>query len=151
MLSGAHVTLVSTMDHLAVANLLEGRTQKALKMLRRIYELQKAAHGPKDPRCFATRQKIMTIRSQQVGAAKKSAAGKKTKNEDREVADTPKQNMQPAGRILDAVPRSQPADPKTASDGSASRGCTGSTSSNGHNSKVNTVFKAIRSLGRRKN
>lgn len=59
------------MDHLAVANLLEGRTQKALKMLRRIYDLQKFAHGPMDPRCFATRQKIITIRSQQTGASKK--------------------------------------------------------------------------------
>lgn len=32
LLRGAHVTLVSTMDHLAVANLLEGRTQKAVKV-----------------------------------------------------------------------------------------------------------------------
>ncbi|CAB9499805.1 repeat-containing protein [Seminavis robusta] len=168
LLNGAHVTLVSTMDHLAVANLLEGRTQKAIKMLRRIYELQRTAHGANDPRTMATRQKILTIRGQQMAASPNANTAKE--------ADTPVNVRSPREAPPDErkVSRSKSETPvvvtdfrhtpqaqrplsqpiiRQASDGSRDpRSSSNSVSTNGNSggSKVNSVFKAFRSLGRKK-
>ena len=208
LLKGAHVTLVSTMDHLAVANLLEGRTQKAIKvsqacpsllvstcfllpvavvsstfqshfvcltsyckipplqMLRRIYDLQRAAHGPSDSRCTATRQKIMTIRGQQIRLSKNNSFDQQHRSSQtrqtqakQETAAKParpeptRQNSQPSGGF-ETGPATTTASTKLLrqpSESSTSR-CAGNGSNpNGGNTKVkNSMFKAIRSLGRSK-
>lgn len=150
LLIGAHVTLVSTMDHLAVANLLEGRTQKALKMLRRIFELQKEAHGPNDPRCFATRQKIMTIRSQQARLpSKASQTTNGGSGSEKPAPQAPAEYAEPSHGHEDETKDS-------AGDGGGSfsarcAGDSGNSQQNTHGNKRNSLFKAIRSLGRKKN
>lgn len=168
LLKGAHVTLVSTMDHLAVANLLEGRTQKAIKMLRRIYELQRIAHGPNDPRCTATKHKILTIRGQQIQASKDSSFDQKQRQSPpRQGRVSAKARPKPAPQkpqssVAGAVEMVLNAD-KTASkhlrrpsESSGSR-CTGSNGNisnpsggNTAGKSKNSMFKAIRSLGRSK-
>lgn len=87
-MKGAHDTLLATMDHLAVANLLNGRQQKAAnvstvcinvlflhnmlvlmshhknkQMFGRILEIQKKEYGPQDPRCYITIDKINMMQS----------------------------------------------------------------------------------------
>ena len=179
------------MDHLAVANLLQGRTQKAVKvriskqpfslqevqtslisipcfavylqqMLRRIYDLQKAAHGPNDPRCFATRQKIMTIRGQQVRASSTDPVDHPTSGpaqkqeqppavrprpERQQSAHSQQQQQQVGGRPKHAG--------RQTSEGESSSRCTpsvggGGSSNNSHSHNKVGLFKAIRSLGRKK-
>jgi hypothetical protein len=185
------------MDHLAVANLLEGRAQKAVKvrrpcqhrfaclfvcrasnffagcslapvqMLRRIYDLQKSAHGPNDPRTMSTRQKIMTIRGQQIGAVAKDIhspgrgsqhvrvsqhrGAKESKPPQSSLEYQAPKSTQPQGSVGTGGERSQPL--RQSSEGSrcvADPRGSGSSVSNGSNSgKVTSVFKAIRSLGRK--
>lgn len=150
MLTGAHVTLVSTMDHLAVANLLEGRTQKALKMLRRIYELQKSAHGASDPRCFATRQKIMTIRSQQMRAASKqshnssdqTSKGKKVTYDEKVAPQAPEGD--------DGFGHEDETKDGAGDARHSRRASTGGSGTTNGSSKNKSLFKAIRSFGRKK-
>ena len=64
LLKGAHDTLIATMDHLAVANLLNGNPGKAAAMFSRILQLQYSKYGPEDHRCFVTIDKIEMVRSQ---------------------------------------------------------------------------------------
>jgi hypothetical protein len=52
------------MDHLAVANLLNGDHNKAAQMFGRILDLQKSEYGPLDRRCYVTIDKINMVRSQ---------------------------------------------------------------------------------------
>lgn len=150
LLNGAHVTLVSTMDHLAVANLLEGRTQKATKMLRRIYELQRAAHGPNDPRSLATRQKIMTIRGQQEDSQMDSSqAGTRQRRQEES------KSSGPGAQQYETYTQKQANDSKPPAEVPASSKAPPNPNNNNNGNsgggKVGSVFKAIRSLGRKKN
>jgi len=172
LLKGAHVTLISTMDHLAVANLLEGRAQKAIKMLRRIYDLQRAAHGPNDPRCTTTRQKIMTIRGQQIQAFK-NASFEKQQQEQRQRAESDdelpskstaarpeprRQTSQPlnTGGVEQRPATTSASSLKETNGDSTSRciggigGPTNNGTLGGSGKTKNSMFKAIRSFGRSK-
>jgi len=64
LLRGAHDTIIATMDHLAVANLLYGDQEKAALMFRRILDLQQKEYGPHDRRCFVTMDKIKLVQGQ---------------------------------------------------------------------------------------
>jgi hypothetical protein len=61
LLRDAHVTLISTMEHLVVANLLAGFQAKALQLLQRVFHMQVDALGPHHPQCAATRHKIILL------------------------------------------------------------------------------------------
>ncbi|KAG7352237.1 tetratricopeptide repeat protein [Nitzschia inconspicua] len=61
LLRGGHETIIATMDHLAVANLLHGDQEKAALMFSRILDLQQKKFGPRDPRCFVTIDKINMV------------------------------------------------------------------------------------------
>jgi len=63
LLRGANSSLLATMDHLAVANLLNGETNKAALIFGRILEMQENEYGPHDRRCLVTREKINTVKS----------------------------------------------------------------------------------------
>jgi hypothetical protein len=63
LLRDAHVTLISTMEHLVVANLLAGFKSKALQLLQRVFHMQVDALGPDDPQCEVTRHKILVLES----------------------------------------------------------------------------------------
>lgn len=58
LLYDAHETVVSTMEHLAASNQLEGNTEKAVNMLERILRALVQAHGPDDSRCEIIRLKM---------------------------------------------------------------------------------------------
>ena len=119
----------------------------SLQMLRRIYDLQRAEYGPSDIRCAATRQKIWTIRGQQVEASK-NASSERQHRPSRAQA----QPEAPQGKV--EPERKAPEPP--GDDGDGERGenqiVTGSKlSKQPSESKVkNSMFKAIRSLGRSK-
>jgi hypothetical protein len=57
------VTLISTMEHLVVANLLAGFKSKALQLLQRVFHMQVDALGPDDAQCEVTRHKILVLES----------------------------------------------------------------------------------------
>lgn len=61
LLRDAHVTLITTMVHLAVANLLAGSKLKALQLLQRVFHMQVDAFGQDDERCKLTRNKIVIL------------------------------------------------------------------------------------------
>jgi hypothetical protein len=63
LLKGAHETIIATMDHVAVANILFNDQEKAAMMFRRILELQRNEYGPNDRRCFVTIDKIKMVQS----------------------------------------------------------------------------------------
>jgi hypothetical protein len=63
LLRDAHVTLISTMEHLAVANLLAGFKSKALQLLQRVFHMQVDALGADDAQCEVTRHKILVLES----------------------------------------------------------------------------------------
>ncbi|KAL3913626.1 MAG: hypothetical protein SGILL_006413 [Bacillariaceae sp.] len=63
LLRGAHDTIVATMDHVAVANILYNDQEKAAMMFRRILELQRNEYGETDRRCFVTIDKIKMVQS----------------------------------------------------------------------------------------
>mmetsp|Transcript_11897 Transcript_11897/g.17031 ORF Transcript_11897/g.17031 Transcript_11897/m.17031 type:complete len:382 (-) Transcript_11897:332-1477(-) len=65
LLHDAHETMIATMDHLAVANLLCGRKQKALDLMKRMLRAQVEAYGEADPRCAATVTKIGMVREKE--------------------------------------------------------------------------------------
>jgi len=64
LLSDADETLLGTMDHLAVANLLCGYKEKALTLLWKMLHAQETAFGANDERCNTTRSKIRAIQAQ---------------------------------------------------------------------------------------
>ena len=111
-------------------------------MLRKIYELQRAAYGPNDPRCHSTLQKIVTIRGQEKADGRQSPPANPRHQRGNEESKTQLSN-----------------DEKRASNAQAEEGkslgrCTpvpnGNGGGNGGGGKVNSVFKALRSLGRKK-
>ena len=61
LLRDAHTTLITTMQHLAVANLLAGSKIKALHLLQRVFHMQVDAFGPDDKQCQLTRTKISML------------------------------------------------------------------------------------------
>lgn len=61
LLLGTNSTLLATMDHLALANLLHGDPQKTCMMFGRILELQQKEYGLHDPRCYMTMDKIKIV------------------------------------------------------------------------------------------
>eukprot|EP00538_Stauroneis_constricta_P006147 CAMPEP_0119552320 /NCGR_PEP_ID=MMETSP1352-20130426/5354_1 /TAXON_ID=265584 /ORGANISM="Stauroneis constricta, Strain CCMP1120" /LENGTH=1701 /DNA_ID=CAMNT_0007598543 /DNA_START=457 /DNA_END=5562 /DNA_ORIENTATION=+ len=63
LLDGPHDTLIATMEHLAVANMLDGKHEKAACMFGRILQLQYGAYGPHDPRCYVTMEKIKMVQN----------------------------------------------------------------------------------------
>ncbi|KAL3924217.1 MAG: hypothetical protein SGILL_001180 [Bacillariaceae sp.] len=63
LLRGAHDTIIATMDHVAVANILHNDQEKAAMMFRRILELQQNEYGPHDRRCYVTVDKINMVQS----------------------------------------------------------------------------------------
>jgi len=66
LLRGAHDTIIATMDHLALSNLLNGDQEKAALMFNRILQLQQNEYGPHDRRCFVTVDKINMVQSKGV-------------------------------------------------------------------------------------
>lgn len=66
LLKGAHDTIIATMDHLALSNLLNGDQEKAALMFNRILQLQQDEYGPHDRRCFVTVDKINMVQSKGV-------------------------------------------------------------------------------------
>ena len=58
LLRDAHSTLIATMDHLAVANLINGSKEKAECLLRRILGMQIEAYGPEHWRAKSTRDRL---------------------------------------------------------------------------------------------
>eukprot|EP00531_Pseudo-nitzschia_arenysensis_P000459 CAMPEP_0116147190 /NCGR_PEP_ID=MMETSP0329-20121206/17617_1 /TAXON_ID=697910 /ORGANISM="Pseudo-nitzschia arenysensis, Strain B593" /LENGTH=1026 /DNA_ID=CAMNT_0003643091 /DNA_START=136 /DNA_END=3216 /DNA_ORIENTATION=+ len=61
LLKGLDETLVSTMDHLALSNLLVGSQEKAALMYNRILTLQQQQYGPSDKRCLITVEKMNMV------------------------------------------------------------------------------------------
>ena len=61
LLKGLDDTLIATMDHLALSNLLEGSQEKAALMYNRILTLQQREYGPNDRRCFVTVEKMNMV------------------------------------------------------------------------------------------
>lgn len=94
-------------------------------MLRRIYEAQKAAYGPDDPRCAATRQKINTIRSQKTG-------------------------QPPKKPVEDIVFEAGASASKDSEKNNGKNESTKAVSTQHAHNKVNSMFKAIKSFGRKK-
>mmetsp|Transcript_27615 Transcript_27615/g.59467 ORF Transcript_27615/g.59467 Transcript_27615/m.59467 type:complete len:500 (-) Transcript_27615:106-1605(-) len=66
LLKGTNGTLIATMDHLALSNLLNGAQDKAALMYNRILTLQQREHGPHDRRCFVTVDKINMVQGKGV-------------------------------------------------------------------------------------
>ena len=64
ILSDFHDTLICTMDHLAVSNLLAKQKEEAIKMLGRMLRAQLAAHGPVDQRCILTLSKLQLVQTE---------------------------------------------------------------------------------------
>jgi tetratricopeptide (TPR) repeat protein len=60
-LHDSHEILLCTMDHLAKANHLAGRTDKALSMLNRMLQAHSGLFGDDDPRCEMIRLKVSMI------------------------------------------------------------------------------------------
>ena len=130
-------------------------------MLRRIYDLQRAAHGPSDARCAATRQKILTIRGQQIEASKNTSFEKQHRPSRASAQPRAPQAKTEAELKVPEPPGDNGGE--TAATGSkhlrqpseSSSRCTGSNGNSnqngGNGGKVkNSMFKAIRSLGRSK-
>lgn len=61
LLRDAHITLTTTMDHLAVVHLMSNNEERGLQLLRRIYHMQIDAFGPNDPRCQKTLKKVKAV------------------------------------------------------------------------------------------
>jgi len=61
LLKGIDETLIATMDHLALSNLLAGSPEKAALMYNRILTLQQNEYGPHDRRCFVTVEKMNMV------------------------------------------------------------------------------------------
>jgi len=66
LLKGIDDTLIATMDHLALSNLLVGSQEKAALMYNRILTLQQNAYGPNDRRCFITVEKMNMVQGKGV-------------------------------------------------------------------------------------
>jgi len=66
LLKGIDDTLIATMDHLALSNLLVGSQEKAALMYNRILTLQKNEYGPNDRRCFVTVEKMNMVQGKGV-------------------------------------------------------------------------------------
>lgn len=114
-------------------------------MLRRIYELQRAAHGPNDPRCFSTLQKLLTIRGQQKGDANQRSRRHRPSGDEETKSSRPEQ-PEPS---VEAKTESEQAD----EEGTSSSRCTPVPTGNaatGSGGGKGGLFKAIRSLGRKK-
>lgn len=130
-------------------------------MLRRIYDLQRATHGPSDARCAATRQKILTIRGQQIEASK-NASFERHRRPSRALAQSQAPQAQTEAELkAPKPPGDDVGDPAAIASkhlrqpSESSSRCTGSNGNNnqngGNGGKVkNSMFKAIRSLGRSK-
>eukprot|EP00536_Pseudo-nitzschia_multiseries_P013431 jgi/Psemu1/211656/e_gw1.575.13.1 len=61
LLKGTNETLIATMDHLALSNLMNGAQERAALMYNRILLLQQREYGPHDRRCFVTVDKINMV------------------------------------------------------------------------------------------
>lgn len=72
ILSDAHDTVICTMDHLAVANLLAKNKEEAIKMLGRMLRAQLAAYGSLDERCILTLSKIQLVQTEQTDYLEKA-------------------------------------------------------------------------------
>lgn len=72
ILSDAHDTLICTMDHLAVANLLVKRKEEAIKMLGRMLRAQLAAYGPIDKGCVLTLSKLQLVQNEETDYLEKA-------------------------------------------------------------------------------
>jgi hypothetical protein len=72
ILNDAHDTLVCTMDHLAVANLLAKNKEEAIKMLGRMLRAQLAVYGALDERCILTLSKLQLVQTEQTDYLEKA-------------------------------------------------------------------------------
>eukprot|EP00544_Gedaniella_sp_CCMP2646_P002739 CAMPEP_0202510508 /NCGR_PEP_ID=MMETSP1361-20130828/53331_1 /ASSEMBLY_ACC=CAM_ASM_000849 /TAXON_ID=210615 /ORGANISM="Staurosira complex sp., Strain CCMP2646" /LENGTH=1231 /DNA_ID=CAMNT_0049144775 /DNA_START=24 /DNA_END=3719 /DNA_ORIENTATION=+ len=72
ILSDVHDTLICTMDHLAVANLLAKNKEEATKMLGRMLRAQLAAYGASDDRCVLTLSKLQLVQTEKTGYLEKA-------------------------------------------------------------------------------
>lgn len=61
LLRDAHRTLIASMDHLVVVQVMLGNKDKAARLLRRMYLMQVDAFGADDPRCQATNEKLAMV------------------------------------------------------------------------------------------
>jgi len=66
LLSGISDTLIATMDHLALSNLMMGSQEKAALMYNRILTLQQNEYGPNDRRCLVTVEKMNMVQGKGV-------------------------------------------------------------------------------------
>jgi tetratricopeptide (TPR) repeat protein len=64
-----HVTLISSMEHLAAANLLAGHKDRALQMLRRVLQIQASGGGDQTDACQRTRHKIAVLEGKEDAAS----------------------------------------------------------------------------------
>lgn len=64
-----HATLITTMEHLAAANLLAGNKDKALQMLRRVLQIQASGGGDQTDANQRTRHKIAVLEGKNDNAA----------------------------------------------------------------------------------
>lgn len=72
ILSDVHDTLICTMDHLAVANLMAKNKEEAIKMLGRMLRAQLAAYGAEDERCILTLSKLQLVQTEQTDYLEKA-------------------------------------------------------------------------------
>eukprot|EP00977_Amphora_coffeiformis_P022341 scaffold10827_cov161-Amphora_coffeaeformis.AAC.2 len=61
LLRDAHRTLIASMDHLVVVQVILGNKDKAIRLLRRMYLMQVDAFGADDKRCSITNDKIVMV------------------------------------------------------------------------------------------
>jgi hypothetical protein len=69
LLRDAHRTLIASMDHLVVVQVMLGNKGKAARLLRRMYLMQVDAFGADDKRCLATSEKIAMLQESEDSSA----------------------------------------------------------------------------------
>lgn len=72
ILGDAHDTLICSMDHLAVANLLAKNKEEAIKMLGRMLRAQLAVYGALDERCILTLSKLQLVQTEETDYLEKA-------------------------------------------------------------------------------
>ena len=72
ILNDVHDTLICTMDHLAVANLLAKNKEEATKMLGRMLRAQLAVYGATDDRCVLTLSKLQLVQTEKTDYLEKA-------------------------------------------------------------------------------
>lgn len=76
LLRDAHRTLIASMDHLVVVQVILGNKDKAARLLRRMYLMQVDAFGADDKRCIATNEKLAMVQESSKDSATTGSSDK---------------------------------------------------------------------------